>query len=256
MSQPASAPTSRLRNLAVHFDFEAHLLADTQDRSAKEETGCICIFTSLQMHLSRCHRVIAGAARPCWSRANLAALPLAIHAAAHAHAQAMPISAHGTRLYKRHFSASSGGSSSSSSSSFLPSQTPIIMPRLAPRMEYGRVAQWLVSEGDEIKPLQVFMLIETDDLTEDGSSYLLEIESHEGGVLRRILRPAGTDTITVDTPLAVFEDPDWQEGEPARGDFLWQAYAKKGAVQSVTEQLSTAADVSAVCRPLLTPCCL
>lgn len=48
----------------------------------------------------------------------------------------------------------------SSSSGLLPSQTHIVLPQLSPRMERGSVARWLVREGEEIKPLQVFMHVQ------------------------------------------------------------------------------------------------
>lgn len=68
-------------------------------------------------------------------------------------------------------------------------------------------------------------------MTEDGSPYVLEIESHESGLLRRILVGEGEQALPVGTPLAVFEDPDWSEGDRPRADFLWQAYVMQGNVR-------------------------
>lgn len=61
---------------------------------------------------------------------------------------------------------------------------------------------------------------------------MLEIESHESGLLRRILVGEGSAPLPVGTPLAVFEDPEWTEGERPRSDFLWQAYVMQGNVRS------------------------
>ena len=121
-------------------------------------------------------------------------------------------------------------------------------------MERGRIVKWLIAEGEEIKPMQVFLHVETNELTEDGQPYLLEVESHESGLLRHILVPASassssSDTLPVGTPIGIFEDPDWLEGEPPRGPFLWQAYVKEGAlrqgscspVREETEQQTPAA---------------
>jgi len=106
------------------------------------------------------------------------------------------------------------------------------MPQLSPRMERGSVAQWLLSDGDELQPAQVFLHVRTSELTEDGSEYLLEVESHESGVLMRVLvQPDEEALLPVGTPLAVFEDPDWSAGDPPRGEFLWQAYVKEGALR-------------------------
>ena len=73
---------------------------------------------------------------------------------------------------------------------------------------------------------------QTSELTEDGSPYVLEIESHESGLLRHILVGEGTEALPVGTPLAVFEDPDWCEGDRPRKEFLWQAYVMQGNVRS------------------------
>jgi len=99
-------------------------------------------------------------------------------------------------------------------------------------MERGSVAQWLLSDGDELQPAQVFLHVRTSELTEDGSEYLLEVESHESGVLKRVLvQPDDQALLPVGTPLAVFEDPDWSAGDSPRGEFLWQAYVKEGALR-------------------------
>jgi len=109
-------------------------------------------------------------------------------------------------------------------------------------MTRGSVVRWLVSEGESLSPHQVFLHVRTDELTEDGSDYLLEVESHESGILKRILVQAPTTpsetkdeaaaaTLPVGTPLAVFEDPDFAEGDRPRGAFLWQAYVKEGELR-------------------------
>jgi len=77
----------------------------------------------------------------------------------------------------------------------------------------------------------VLSCLQTNELTEDGTPYLLEVESHESGVLQRILHPAGPEVLSVGTAVGVFSDPDWSEGDPPRGDFLWQAYVKEGALR-------------------------
>jgi hypothetical protein len=46
------------------------------------------------------------------------------------------------------------------------SQTYILLPQLSPRMEMGRVVRWLLKEGDELKPHQVFMHVEVSERAE------------------------------------------------------------------------------------------
>ena len=72
----------------------------------------------------------------------------------------------------------------------------ILMPALSPTMTEGRLAKWLVKEGDAIKAGDVMAEIETDKAT-------MEFEATDEGTLGRILVPAGTDGVAVNTPIAV-----------------------------------------------------
>jgi len=74
--------------------------------------------------------------------------------------------------------------------------TEILMPALSPTMEEGKLAKWLVAEGKMIKPGDVIAEIETDKAT-------MEVEAVDEGVLGRILVPAGTEGVKVNTPIAV-----------------------------------------------------
>ncbi|MFD1341577.1 biotin/lipoyl-containing protein, partial [Litorisediminicola beolgyonensis] len=71
----------------------------------------------------------------------------------------------------------------------------IRMPALSPGMEEGRLARWLVREGDRVEAGDVIAEIETDKAT-------LEFETEEGGVIGALLVAAGTSGIKVDTPIA------------------------------------------------------
>jgi pyruvate dehydrogenase E1 component beta subunit len=72
----------------------------------------------------------------------------------------------------------------------------ILMPALSPTMEEGKLAKWLVGEGDEIAPGDVIAEIETDKAT-------MEVEAVDEGRLGKILVPAGTEGVKVNTPIAV-----------------------------------------------------
>jgi pyruvate dehydrogenase E1 component beta subunit len=72
----------------------------------------------------------------------------------------------------------------------------ILMPALSPTMEQGKLAKWLKAEGDKIKSGDVVAEIETDKAT-------MEVEAVDEGVLARILVPAGTENVAINTPIGV-----------------------------------------------------
>lgn len=74
--------------------------------------------------------------------------------------------------------------------------TEILMPRLSPAMEEGTLAKWLVAEGQSVSAGDVIAEIASGRAT-------MEIEAHAEGRLARILVPAGTARVRVDTPIAV-----------------------------------------------------
>ncbi|HBS34491.1 MAG TPA: pyruvate dehydrogenase complex E1 component subunit beta [Parvularcula sp.] len=74
--------------------------------------------------------------------------------------------------------------------------TPILMPALSPTMEEGTLAKWKVKEGDKISSGDVIAEIETDKAT-------MEVEAVDEGVLGKILVPAGTENVKVNTEIAI-----------------------------------------------------
>ena len=74
--------------------------------------------------------------------------------------------------------------------------TQILMPALSPTMEEGKLARWMKSEGDEVSAGDVIAEIETDKAT-------MEVEAVDEGRLGKILVPAGTEGVKVNTPIAV-----------------------------------------------------
>ncbi|MFP4536968.1 MAG: pyruvate dehydrogenase complex E1 component subunit beta [Dichotomicrobium sp.] len=74
--------------------------------------------------------------------------------------------------------------------------TEILMPALSPTMEEGKLAKWLVSEGDDVASGDVIAEIETDKAT-------MEVEAVDEGRLGKILVPEGTEGVKVNTPIAV-----------------------------------------------------
>jgi pyruvate dehydrogenase E1 component beta subunit len=74
--------------------------------------------------------------------------------------------------------------------------TDILMPALSPTMEEGKLAKWLVKEGDTISSGDVIAEIETDKAT-------MEVESIDDGVVGKILVEEGTDNVKVNTTIAI-----------------------------------------------------
>jgi pyruvate dehydrogenase E2 component (dihydrolipoamide acetyltransferase) len=82
--------------------------------------------------------------------------------------------------------------------------TEILMPALSPTMEKGKLAKWLVKEGDEVSSGDIIAEIETDKAT-------MEVEAVDEGKVGKILVAEGTDDVAVNTAIAVLLD----EGESA-----------------------------------------
>src|SRR6202158_362277 len=84
------------------------------------------------------------------------------------------------------------------------------MPALSPTMEKGNLAKWVKNEGDAVKAGDVIAEIETDKAT-------MEVEAVDEGTLGKILVPAGTADVAVNTPIALIlsdgEDASAMNGE-------------------------------------------
>jgi pyruvate dehydrogenase E1 component beta subunit len=73
--------------------------------------------------------------------------------------------------------------------------TQILMPALSPTMEEGKLAKWLVKEGDEVHSGDILAEIETDKAT-------MEFEAVDEGRIGKILVPEGTEGVKVNQPIA------------------------------------------------------
>jgi pyruvate dehydrogenase E1 component beta subunit len=80
----------------------------------------------------------------------------------------------------------------------------ILMPALSPTMTEGKLAKWLVKEGDKVSPGDVIAEIETDKAT-------MEVEAVDEGTVAKLLVEEGTEGIAVNTPIATLA----AEGEDA-----------------------------------------
>lgn len=74
--------------------------------------------------------------------------------------------------------------------------TEILMPALSPTMQEGKITKWLIAEGEAVQPGDIIAEIETDQAT-------MEVEAIDVGRVERILVPAGTERVKVNTPIAL-----------------------------------------------------
>ena len=84
----------------------------------------------------------------------------------------------------------------------------ILMPALSPTMEEGKLAKWLVKEGDTVKSGDILAEIETDKAT-------MEFEAVDEGRIGKLLVPEGAEGVKVNQPIATLLGGD--EKAPATG---------------------------------------
>lgn len=80
----------------------------------------------------------------------------------------------------------------------------ILMPALSPTMEAGKLAKWLVNEGDTVSSGDIIAEIETDKAT-------MEVEAVDEGTVGALFVAAGSDDVPVNAVIAVL----LEEGESA-----------------------------------------
>jgi pyruvate dehydrogenase E1 component beta subunit len=97
--------------------------------------------------------------------------------------------------------------------------TEILMPALSPTMEEGKLAKWLVKEGDVVKSGTILAEIETDKAT-------MEFEAVDEGTIGQILVAEGTEGVKVNSPIATLL---------ADGEKPGDAPAKKSAAAPAAE---------------------
>ncbi len=84
--------------------------------------------------------------------------------------------------------------------------TEIKMPALSPTMEEGKLAKWLVKEGDEVVSGDILAEIETDKAT-------MEFEAVDEGVITSITVSEGTEGVKVGTVIATLAGDDEEARE-------------------------------------------
>src|ERR1700742_1949954 len=105
--------------------------------------------------------------------------------------------------------------------------TNILMPALSPTMEEGKLAKWLIKEGDTVKSGTILAEIETDKAT-------MEFEAVDEGKIGKILVPEGSEGVKVNAPIAVL----LEEGESA--DAAPKAEAPKVDIAAAMKDIKSA----------------
>ncbi|MDX3977855.1 pyruvate dehydrogenase complex dihydrolipoamide acetyltransferase [Shinella sp.] len=101
----------------------------------------------------------------------------------------------------------------------------ITMPALSPTMEEGNLAKWLVKEGDTVKSGDVIAEIETDKAT-------MEVEAVDEGVVAKLVVPAGTEGVKVNTLIAILAADGEDVSAAAAGGGSAKAEAPKAEARA------------------------
>ena len=88
------------------------------------------------------------------------------------------------------------------------SEVQVFLPELAPSMTVGNIVRWLKTPGAVVKKGEALVEIETDKA-------IAEVEAEHDGRLGRILAPNGTQSVPVNTVIAVLQREDVPVVAPA-----------------------------------------
>jgi pyruvate dehydrogenase E2 component (dihydrolipoamide acetyltransferase) len=116
------------------------------------------------------------------------------------------------------------------------------MPALSPTMEEGKLAKWLVKEGDEVHSGDLLAEIETDKAT-------MEFEAVDEGRIGKILVPEGTEGVKVNQPIAELvgeaeSETDAKKSVPSGGS------AQDGATRSSEKPQPVGGEIAAAMQSI------
>jgi len=114
------------------------------------------------------------------------------------------------------------------------------MPALSPTMEEGRLARWLVKEGDQVSSGDILAEIETDKAT-------MEFEAIDEGTMGKIIVPEGTEAVKVGTVIAIIagegEDIASGEEQPASATGKEQSPGKSAEANGGDDKPDTKSEI-------------
>ena len=114
----------------------------------------------------------------------------------------------------------------------------VLMPALSPTMTEGTLAKWNVKEGDTVASGDVIAEIETDKAT-------MEYEAPESGVLARIIVPAGSENVAVNSDIALLAEGDEDPAAVAATEPTASSEGKPPQPETETAGTSVAPPVAA-----------
>ena len=101
------------------------------------------------------------------------------------------------------------------------------MPALSPTMTEGNLSKWLVKEGDKVNSGDVIAEIETDKAT-------MEIESADEGTVTKLLIKEGTESVPVNSPIAVLDgEENEKDNTNNKDDFIKRDYSQQGTIRDI-----------------------
>lgn len=122
----------------------------------------------------------------------------------------------------------------------------ILMPALSPTMEDGKLAKWMVKEGDSVSSGDVIAEIETDKAT-------MEVEAVDEGVIGKILIDEGTEHVAVNKPIAVLLEEGEDESSIGSSSSSEAAPAPQPSTESKPESAKAAPEPKAEQQPAAQP---
>ena len=109
----------------------------------------------------------------------------------------------------------------------------ILMPALSPTMTEGNLSKWLVKEGDQVNSGDVIAEIETDKAT-------MEIESADEGTITKLLIKEGTESVPVNSPIAVLDgEENENDDSDNKDDFIKTDEKINNREETPKEELSS-----------------
>ena len=109
----------------------------------------------------------------------------------------------------------------------------ILMPALSPTMTEGNLSKWFVKEGDKVNSGDVIAEIETDKAT-------MEIESADEGTVTKLLIKEGTESVPVNSPIAVLDgEENENDDSDNKDDFIKTDEKINNREETPKEELSS-----------------
>src|SRR6516225_8560611 len=119
----------------------------------------------------------------------------------------------------------------------------ILMPALSPTMEEGKLAKWLVKEGDEVHSGDILAEIETDKAT-------MEFEAVDEGRIGKLLVEEGAEGVKVNQPIAtLLQNGDAQPSAVATLAKAATEQKKDAAQRAAQAEVKTPAQARPAPRP-------